>query len=128
MKSKQSAFIWVLAANDNVGSVVGNDVEADSVCKLRGATSGNVVVRSAIPHGHKVALRAIERGALVFKYGVPIGRTTDAIPIGEHVHIQNMESLRGRGDLVTPPDAPRSKLNSPPICQGIGNRALRSGR
>lgn len=98
MKRPQSVFVWVLTASDNVGSVVGNDAEKDSRCKLRGAKKGNVVVRCSVPHGHKVALRTIERGAPVIKYGVPIGRTTNAIQTGEHVHIQNMESLRGRGD------------------------------
>ncbi len=51
-----------------------------------------------IPFGHKLARRAIGRGALVFKYGQPVGRAIAEIAAGEHVHIHNIESLRGRGD------------------------------
>ena len=34
----------------------------------------------------------------VLKYGESIGKATKNISKGEHVHIQNVESNRGRGD------------------------------
>ncbi|VFS54652.1 Uncharacterised protein [Leminorella grimontii] len=34
----------------------------------------------------------------VYKYGESIGRATQAIELGEHVHVHNVESERGRGD------------------------------
>ncbi len=49
-----------------------------------------------IPMGHKFALREIPAGADVFKYGEPIGRTTATILPGEHVHVHNVVSHRGR--------------------------------
>ncbi|MCL6632581.1 MAG: UxaA family hydrolase [Alicyclobacillus herbarius] len=52
-----------------------------------------------IPFGHKFALHDIAQGAKVHKYGQVIGRATQAIAAGEHVHVHNLESLRGRGDL-----------------------------
>jgi len=49
-----------------------------------------------IPMGHKFALRGIEKGEEVFKYGEPIGQTTSRIARGEHVHVHNVVSHRGR--------------------------------
>ena len=53
-----------------------------------------------IPHGHKLALRAIKSGDDIIKYAAVIGRATQAIEPGAHVHVHNVESLRGRGDLA----------------------------
>ncbi|RLG06284.1 MAG: D-galactarate dehydratase, partial [Thaumarchaeota archaeon] len=58
-----------------------------------------LVARSDIPFGHKLAIREIPRGEEIIKYGEVIGRATRDIEIGEHVHVHNVESLRGRGDL-----------------------------
>lgn len=52
-----------------------------------------VVAREPIDLGHKVALVAIPAGALVHKFGVPIGRATQPIPPGAHVHTHNLASL-----------------------------------
>jgi len=64
--------------------------------------AGDVTVRAldAIPSGHKIALRDIPAGTLVIKYGEAIGRAKVSIRAGSHVHVHNLESLRGRGDLV----------------------------
>lgn len=53
---------------------------------------------SDIPFGHKVALRDIAAGEKIIKYGESIGVATVPIAKGEHVHTQNVESCRGRGD------------------------------
>jgi altronate dehydratase len=45
-----------------------------------------------IPFAHKVALRPIEQGAQVIKYGVPIGRAKVTIEAGRHVHVHNIRS------------------------------------
>src|SRR5690349_9318502 len=113
MKRRTGLFVWVLSPADNVGSVVGNDAPNDARCALRGAKVGEIHLRCAIPHGHKVALRAIERGAAVIKYGVAIGRATENIAPGKLVHIQNMESLRGRGDLLATNDRAVAGPKSP---------------
>ena len=57
------------------------------------------VLKDAIPFGHKAAVRDIACKSDVIKYGESIGRATKDILIGQHVHIQNLESKRGRGDL-----------------------------
>ena len=37
-------------------------------------------------------------GADVLKYGQLVGKASKAIKPGEHVHVHNVESARGRGD------------------------------
>ena len=51
---------------------------------------GGVAVRGLIPAGHKVAVRAIETGAPVRRYGQIIGFASRPIEAGEHVHMQNL--------------------------------------
>ena len=49
-----------------------------------------------IPAGHKIALREIPAGEMVLRYGQAIGRATEAITAGRHVHTHNLafEELR----------------------------------
>ena len=67
---------------------------------VRFADGSAVDVADAIPAGHKVALRAIAAGSAIHKYGQVIGRASTAIGAGAHVHVHNVEGLRGRGDLA----------------------------
>ena len=59
----------------------------------------SVTLKSNIPFGHKFALVAIQKGCPIHKYGEVIGEATADILAGEHVHVHNVDSLRGRGDL-----------------------------
>ncbi len=47
---------------------------------------------SNVPIYHKVAVRAIEKGEAILKYGEKIGYATADIKEGEHVHTQNLSS------------------------------------
>lgn len=73
------------------GSRVEVDVAGDAV---------TLVARDDIPRGHKVALCEITRGGAVTKYGETIGTASRKIAPGEHVHVHNVGSRRGRGDLA----------------------------
>jgi altronate dehydratase len=55
----------------------------------------NIRISSAIPAGHKVALRQIASGEDVVKYGEPIGQAKVGIAPGDHVHVHNVTS-RGK--------------------------------
>src|SRR4051812_48776237 len=48
-------------------------------------------VTQLIGAGHKIALEEIPKGSLVRKYGQIIGRASDHIGPGEHVHSHNLE-------------------------------------
>jgi len=86
---------------DNVATVI-QDVSINQKVAIIDK-DGNVLMvlnpRTSIELGHKIALRDITRGELVFKYGFPIGKATVNIKLGSHVHIHNIESQKGRGDL-----------------------------
>ena len=81
---------------DNV-ALATTDLPVGQVVELGGH---RVTLRQPIPAGHKFALQPIRACDRVVKYGQPIGRATQDIPAGAHVHVHNVESLRGRGDLV----------------------------
>ncbi len=62
--------------------------------------TGVVAAVDNIPIYHKMAIAHIPAGAPVFKYGQPIGIASVDILPGQHVHVQNLESDRGRGDRM----------------------------
>ena len=49
---------------------------------------------SAIPIGHKVALKDLAVGDTVIKYGVDIGKVVAPIKAGEHLHVHNVKTKR----------------------------------
>jgi len=49
-----------------------------------------LVAREAIPAGHKIALGAIRPGEVVERYGQVIGRASQLIEAGRHVHTHNL--------------------------------------
>ncbi|GAC1641469.1 MAG: altronate dehydratase family protein [Herpetosiphon sp.] len=55
-----------------------------------GMTPAQVLVQTLIPAGHKLALRAIEVGAPLRRYGQVIGFATAPIEPGQHVHSHNL--------------------------------------
>lgn len=99
MTSNIAPKVWIIAAADNVGTVVGSEAPARTTLPIIGAVNGSIQAQAPIPHGHKIALNPMPAGSEVVKYGVVIGRVVRGIDRGEHVHVHNMESLRGRGDL-----------------------------
>ena len=90
----------ILRDTDNVATLLRDAAKGEEI--RAGLGDGIVVVtaRDDLPFGHKFALRDIARGEDILKYGEVIGRATVAIPQGAHAHVQNIESLRGRGDLA----------------------------
>lgn len=72
--------------------------DAISITDRRGETA-RIILAEPVPYGHKVAVAPIRKGEMVIKYGEIIGRATEDIAAGCHVHVHNMESLRARGDL-----------------------------
>jgi altronate hydrolase len=51
-----------------------------------------MVLREDVPAGHKIALRALEPGEPVVKYGFPIGAVTASIARGGWVHSHNLKT------------------------------------
>ena len=65
--------------------------------EIQGHTQ-KITLLSDIPMGHKFALKDMEEGEAVIKYGEPIGQSTAIITRGEHVHVHNVVS-QPRGGL-----------------------------
>ncbi len=86
--------VLVLNASDNVAVALTPLAVGETVAVAGSPLLAAVVVRMAIPTGHKIALSALARGQTVVKYGQPIGVVTQDIGVGEHVHIHNVVSAR----------------------------------
>ncbi len=94
MAGKSKAII--IHERDNVATAL-VPIEAGSVVpvEIQGRTD-KIKLLSSIPAGHKFALQEIVQGGNGIKYGEPIGQTTVRILRGEHVHVHNVVSQRGR--------------------------------
>lgn len=88
---------------DNVATAIRDLRAGESVTVGRGEELLTLPVVQDIPYGHKLAVMAIARGDDILKYAAVIGRATQDIAAGAHVHVHNVESLRGRGDLPQTP-------------------------
>ena len=86
---------------DNVATIFANGITDGTEVEIRNKRGEctPVTVIGDVPYGHKIAVRDIRKGALIIKYGEEIGIATHDIRRGEYVHIHNLDSLRGRGDL-----------------------------
>lgn len=82
------------SVKDNVVTCCAPVVKGD-VISANGVT---VIATDTIPIYHKMAIAPVKTGDPVFKYGQPIGVASRDILPGQHVHVQNLESDRGRGD------------------------------
>jgi altronate dehydratase small subunit len=88
--------VFVIDEKDNVATNVADEIPAKTKLEINGQV---VETLDVIPYGHKVALQPIASGEDVLKYGLSIGTATADIQPGNHVHVHNVESNRGRGDL-----------------------------
>lgn len=82
--------------HDDVAVTI-RDVLSGEVILIKAMNAQDVISITAcenIPLGHKISVRDIKREDHVMKYGHAIGIATEFIPVGAHVHIQNIRSLR----------------------------------
>jgi altronate dehydratase small subunit len=91
-----------LREQDNVATALRNLAPGERAVVGIGQEAVPVTIAAAVEFGHKFALCDIAKGEDIVKYGEVIGRATADIPCGAHAHVHNIESLRGRGDLVAP--------------------------
>ncbi len=86
----------VIDKKDNVATVLENVNKGDIV--ISKIADEDLRVRSIdhIPKGHKIALKDIKKGEYIIKYGETIGIATVDIEKGQHVHVENVDSIRGK--------------------------------
>lgn len=85
----------VLAPEDDVAMALADLVPGTVRIRL-GEAVETLTLTEPVALGHKIARRAIAAGALVRKYGAPIGEAKVAIAPGAHVHVHNVRSRRAR--------------------------------
>ena len=90
--------ILVVDAKDNVATALRPFEKGESLEIEVGNSTLEVTVLQPIRFGHKIALVDIEAEQPVIKYGEVIGLATEKIARGQHVHVHNVEGLKGRGD------------------------------
>ncbi len=77
---------------NDVVAVALRPLSANSEISVSGADF-KIKLNEDIPMGHKVALKDINAGDQIIKYGFPIGEATENISKGGHVHTNNMHTL-----------------------------------
>lgn len=73
--------------------VVLDAIEAEDTVEYvsSGGVTGTLIASQAIPVFHKIARLHIKKGVKIIKYGESIGRATDEIVLGSHVHEHNLD-------------------------------------
>jgi altronate dehydratase small subunit len=89
----------VIDTEDNVATAL-IPLPKGELLSVDSSSSVKITLLKDIPFGHKFALKDIMKGTPLIKYGETIGSATEHIKKGDHVHIHNVEGLRGRGDRV----------------------------
>lgn len=82
----------ILNEKDNVAVAMEPAKAGDSAVLSDGK---KLKVNQEVSFAHKIAVKAMKKGEKVIKYGEVIGEASKDIVVGDHVHIQNIRSLRG---------------------------------
>ena len=86
----------IIDPKDNVATAL-VDAKKDQLADI--TEELQIKLLEPIDAGHKIAVKTIAKDQPIIKYGYNIGKATKDILTGQHVHVQNVESNRGRGDL-----------------------------
>ena len=84
----------VLKTGDQVATALRHIGKGEIVTIKSAGKIQELEIREEIPICHKFAIRDIATGDEVRKYGETIGKASQDIPAGCHVHIHNLRSLR----------------------------------
>lgn len=91
----------VIDTKDNVANLIGPGEKGQQVvCEVAHQAQVTIELIESIPPNHKCAFVDIKKGDAIIKYGQDIGRASKDIKKGQYIHVHNIESNRGRGDLA----------------------------
>jgi len=93
-------YIQVVEPTDNVATALREIDAGETVTVAVGDEEHTVDVSEDVAFGHKIALEDIPESGEITKYGKSIGNASQDIAAGEWVHVHNVESNYGRGDLA----------------------------
>ncbi len=92
------------------------------------ALDEELVAKSFVPRGHKLAAIRIGAGTAVRKYGWPIGLATQDIACGEHVHTHNLTTALTAHEDYTYSPAPTAAPHGPADTHTFLGYPRRNGR
>ena len=98
LANEQDLTSIVMSESDNVATLLKELEAGESLQYVINGKKEALTAKQAIPFGHKIAIKHIQPSEHVVKYGQVIGAATVEISPGEHVHVHNIEGIRGRGD------------------------------
>ncbi len=85
-----SKEIICMNPKDNVGVCL-REIEAGEKLDVQiGGKNNPLTFVDSVPMGHKVALKNIQSEEIIIKYGEIIGKATNDIVVGQHVHEHNV--------------------------------------
>jgi altronate dehydratase small subunit len=93
-------YLQVVEPTDNVATALREIDTGTTVTVPVGDNERTVDVSDDVAFGHKIALEDIPEGGQITKYGKSIGNASQDITAGEWVHVHNVDSNYGRGDLA----------------------------
>ena len=82
---------------DNVAVVVIETTKKGQDCSawiMENDKTVNINSISDIPLGHKIALKDLNEGDTILKYGHDIGKVIKPIKKGDHVHVHNVKTKK----------------------------------
>ena len=97
MAKRNMPQFLVHSPKDNVGVIVVEELKSGTAMDgviTEGDKETSIKANSAIPIGHKVALKDMKKGDTVIKYGEDVGRMIGDAKKGDHVHTHNMKTKR----------------------------------
>ncbi len=87
----------IMKVTDNIGFAVRKIENGETVSDLEGRVS--LQAKEEIPFGFKVALRNIEKGSVIYKFGEPMGKAKQPVACGHLVHVHNIAGLHAHDYL-----------------------------
>jgi altronate dehydratase small subunit len=80
----------MVSDTDNVATCLAYIAAGADAAVMLGKEILTVRAENDIPRGHKIAVAPIGLGEAIMKYGEVIGKATDDIGRGAHVHVHNV--------------------------------------
>jgi len=81
----------LMEKEDNVATIVSNLVQKGDMVDCEYQKTNAL---EEISFGHKIALEDIKKGEDIIKYNKVIGKATQNIKKGEHVHVHNVKGTK----------------------------------
>lgn len=104
-------YIQIVESEDNVATALRDVDTGETVTVAIGDDEVTVSVKDDVEFGHKIALTDLSEGETIVKYGKSIGNASEEIEAGDWVHVHNVESNYGRGDLAAEEDGSAAAIS-----------------